>query len=213
MLKLLVEFSLRFRGAVIALACIATAYGVLVTLRSKLDVFPEFAPPQVIIHTEAPGLSPEEVESLVTRPVENGVSGAGDIESIRSQSIQGLSVVTAIFREGTDIMRARQTVSERLVEITDELPDGVRAPVLDPLTSSTSLVLALGLTSSERSPMELRAMADLPSREVLLGHISLGSFVAFNAYMGQLTWPMIALGWVVNLAQRGIASLGRHQYR
>ena len=98
MLKALVGFSLRFRGVVIALACIVVGYGLLVTTRAKLDVFPEFAPPQVIIHTEAPGLSPEEVEALVTRPVENGVNGVGDLESIRSQSIQGVSVVTAIFR-------------------------------------------------------------------------------------------------------------------
>ena len=82
---------------------------------AKLDVFPEFAPPQVVIQTEAVGLASEQVEQLVTRPIELAVNGVANLESIRSQSIQGLSVITAVFQDGTDIYRARQMVSERLV--------------------------------------------------------------------------------------------------
>src|SRR5437667_12582040 len=103
MLKRTVSFSLRFRGVVIALACALVAYGLSVTTRVKLDVFPDFLPPQIVIQAEAPGLSAEEVEQLVTRPVENAINGVGNLDALRSQSIQGLSVITAIFRDGTDI--------------------------------------------------------------------------------------------------------------
>src|ERR1700686_1277188 len=106
----LIRFSVRFRGVVVALACLLLGYGIYILRQAKYDVYPEFAPPQVGIQTEAPGLSPEEVESLVTRPVENAVNGVADLESIRSQSVQGLSVVTAIFAEHSAVFRARQSV-------------------------------------------------------------------------------------------------------
>jgi CzcA family heavy metal efflux pump len=185
-LKALVEFSLRFRGIVMALGIVAVAYGASVATRSKLDVFPEFAPPQVFIQTEAPGLSAEQVEALVTRPVENGVNGVGNLETIRSQSIQGLSVVLAIFREGTDILRARQMVSERLVQIAGDLPQGVHQPRMMPLTSSTSLILMIGLTSQKRTPMELRTFADWTVRPRLLGVPGVASVVTFGGEVRQL---------------------------
>src|SRR5712671_4171163 len=103
MLRRIVEFSLRYRGVVGALACMVVASGLYVAAHSKLDVFPEFAPPQVAIQTEAPGMSSEEVEALVTRPIENTINGAPELISIRSQSIQGLSAITAIFSERADI--------------------------------------------------------------------------------------------------------------
>lgn len=186
MIRGVVGFSLRFRGIVLALAVVVVGYGINVALHAKLDVFPEFAPPQVFIQTEAPGLSSEQVEALVTRPVENGVNGVGNLESIRSQSIQGLSVVLAIFRDGTDILRARQLVSERLGEIAGELPGGVRPPRMMPLTSSTSLILMLGLTSQKRSPMELRTLADWTVRPRLLGVPGVASVVEFGGEVRQL---------------------------
>jgi CzcA family heavy metal efflux pump len=168
MLRALVEFSLRFRGVVISLACVTIGYGIYSAYHAKLDVFPEFAPPQVIIQTEAPGLSPEDVEQLVTRPVETAVNGVGNLETIRSQSIQGLSVITIIFREGTDIYLARQQVNERLVEAANRLPQGVQPPVMTPLTTGTSVVLVVGLTSESRSLMELRTFAEWVARPQLL---------------------------------------------
>src|SRR5262249_44170343 len=138
MLRRLVELSLELRGVMVALACMLVAYGIFATARAKLDVFPEFAPPQVVVFTEAPGLSPEEVEALVTTPVERVVNGVGNLETIRSQSIQGLSVITAIFSSGTDIFRARQLVGERLLEVASRLPRGVEPPTMAPLTSATS---------------------------------------------------------------------------
>src|SRR6516162_3867097 len=108
MLKRIVEHSLRFRGIVMVLACVVVGYGIYVMQNAKLDVFPDFVQPQATVQTEAPGLSPEQVEALVTRPVESVLNGAGNLESIRSESIEGLSVVDAVFKEGTDIYIARQ---------------------------------------------------------------------------------------------------------
>src|SRR6478736_4614687 len=102
MLQALVKFSLKFRGIVVALACVVLGYGVFVASHAKLDVFPNFVQPQVVIQTETPGLSPEQVEALVTRPIETTVNGLGKMESLRSESIQGLSIVTAVFEDGTD---------------------------------------------------------------------------------------------------------------
>src|SRR3954469_11234711 len=103
MLKALVQFSLRFKGVVVALACVVLGYGLYIAYHAKLDVFPNFVQPQVVVQTEAPGLSPEQVEVLVTRPVENAVNGLGKLESLRSESIQGLSIITAVFEEGADV--------------------------------------------------------------------------------------------------------------
>ncbi len=164
----LIRFSIRFRGVVIALACIVLGYGVYVVQRSKYDVFPEFAPPQVSIQTEAPGLSPEQVEVLVTQQIENVINGTSGVATLRSASIQGLSVITVTFEPGSDIYRDRQLVAERLAEEASQLPVGVQSPSMSPLTSSISTVLVAGLTSTTRSLMELRTIADWTIRPRLL---------------------------------------------
>ena len=169
MLQALVSFSVRFRGVVIALACLVLGYGVYITLYSKYDVYPEFAPPRVVVQTEAPGLAPEQVEALVTRPVENAVNGVPGLDTLRSQSIQGLSVVTIAFQDSVDVYRARQMVSERLNEAAAQFPIGVAPPSMAPLTGSTSLMLIVGLTSKRRTEMELRTFADWVLRPRLLG--------------------------------------------
>src|SRR3954462_2670647 len=135
MLQAIVQLSLRFRGVVLALSCLLLAYGTWVALHAKMDVFPDFVPPQVTVQTEAPGLAPEQVETLVTRPVENAINGLGNQESLRSETIQGLSVITLVFKEGTDIQVARQMLGERLGEIATQLPLGVKPPKLSPLVS------------------------------------------------------------------------------
>src|SRR2546422_2737940 len=169
MLRWLVDFSLRFRGVVIALGLVVLGYGIYTASRSQLDVFPELAPPQVVIQTEAPGLSPEEVEQLVTRPLEQALNGTPALATIRSASIQGLSAIVLVFRENADIYHARQMVAERLTEVGGKLPQAVKAPRMGPLTSTTSLFLAVGLTSTNRTPMELRTFADWTARPRLLG--------------------------------------------
>ncbi|MGN6368957.1 MAG: efflux RND transporter permease subunit [Phycisphaerae bacterium] len=168
MLNAIVRFSLRFRGIIVALACALIIYGFYAAYQSKYDIFPEFAPPQVTIQTEAAGLSPEQVEALVTTPVENAVAGVSDVDSLRSASIQGLSVLTVTFRGNVDIFRARQAVAERLTTVTGQLPQSVQAPVMNPLTSSTSVVLIVGMTSDARSLMDVTTAANWIVRPRLL---------------------------------------------
>ena len=156
----LISFAIRFRGIVLALACTLAGYGVFALGNAKYDVFPEFAPPQVSIQTEAPGLSPEQVEVLVTQPVETSINGLAGVESMRSSSIQGLSIVTVVFRPSSDIYRARQLVTERLAVLANSLPQGVQPPSMTPLTPMAGTVLVIGLTSDQRSLMDLRTIAD-----------------------------------------------------
>ena len=105
MLSAIVRFSLRFRGIVIALACALLGYGLYALTEARYDVFPEFAPPEVEIQSEAPGLSPEQVEVLVTQPIENAIVGVSGIDSLRSGSVQGLSVITVVFRPTANLSR------------------------------------------------------------------------------------------------------------
>ena len=114
MLAALVRFSIRFYGVVIALAVLILLYGSYRFVTAGLDIFPEFSPKRVIIQTESPGFSAEQVEVLVTRPIELSLSGLVGLASIRSESIQGLSIITATFDEQTEVYRNRQWVSERL---------------------------------------------------------------------------------------------------
>ncbi|MEO6995444.1 MAG: efflux RND transporter permease subunit [Lacunisphaera sp.] len=168
MLNRIVRFSLRFRGVIIALAIALAGYGIYAFTQADYDVFPEFAPPQVVIQVEAPGLSPEQVETLVTQPVENAVNGVEGIQSLQSKAIQGLSVTTITFRPNRDIYSARQSIAERLANVASQLPQGVAAPAMTPLTSSTSVVLVAGITSEKRSLMELRTLADWTIKPRLL---------------------------------------------
>ncbi|HEY6168270.1 MAG TPA: efflux RND transporter permease subunit [Verrucomicrobiae bacterium] len=186
MLQWIVHLALRYRGVVIALAMVVVAYGVFVTQRVKLDVFPEFVQPQVVVQTEAPGLAAEQVEALVTRPVESAINGTGDLESVRSESIQGLSVVTVVFKEGTDIFRARQLLTERLTETSGELPIGVKAPKMSQLTSSTMDLLKVGLLSEKLSPMELRAFVDWSVRPRILSVPGVARVNVFGGEVRQL---------------------------
>src|SRR5690348_6410701 len=165
---LLIRSAIRARGMVVTLAVLMAGYGAYTLTGMKYDVFPEFAPPQVAIQTEAPGLAPEQVELLVSQPIENAINGMPGVETLRSASIQGLSVVTVIFRARSDIYRDRQLVAERLALVAGQLPQGVAAPAMTPLTSSTSTVLIVGLTSDRLSLMDLRTLADWTVRRRLL---------------------------------------------
>jgi CzcA family heavy metal efflux pump len=168
LLASIVRFSLRYGGVVIALAFLLVGCGLYVLSSAKYDVFPEFAPPQIAIQTEAPGFAPEQVEVLVTQPIENAINGVANIETMRSKSIQGLSVITVVFQASSDIYRDRQNVAERLSALATQLPLGVQAPALTPLTSATGDVLAIGLTSTTRSLMEIRTLADWTLKPRLL---------------------------------------------
>jgi CzcA family heavy metal efflux pump len=186
MLQAIVQFSLRFRGVVLTLACLVVGYGLWVAAHAKLDVFPDFVPPQVTVQTEAPGLAPEQVETLVTRPVENAINGLGGQESLRSETIQGLSVITVVFQDGTDIHLARQTLGEKLSEIAGALPAGVKTPKMAPLYSATMDVLKVGLLSEKLSPMEMRTFADWTLKPRLLAVTGVAGCTVFGGEVRQL---------------------------
>jgi CzcA family heavy metal efflux pump len=186
MLQALVRFSLRYRGVVVVLSCILLAYGFYVAKNAKLDVFPDFVQPQVVIQTEAPGLSPEQVELLITRPVETMVNGLGDMESLRSESTEGLSIISAVFKEGTDVFRARQMLAEKLAETAGTLPAGVQTPRMTPLTSSTMDLLKIGIVSDKLTPMELRTFADWTLKPRLLSVPGVAACRVFGGQVRQL---------------------------
>ena len=186
MLQSIVQFALRFRGIVIALAGLVLAYGIFVASRAQIDVFPDFVPPQATIQTEAPGLAPEQVEQLVTRPIESSVNGLGNQESLRSESAQGLSVITIMFKEGTDIFGARQLLAEKLSEAAGQLPAGVKTPKISPLTSATMDLLKIGLRSEKLSPMQLRTFADWTLKPRLLAVPGVAKCSVFGGEVRQL---------------------------
>ena len=185
MLKSIVRFSLRHRGVVIALACALLAYGVYSLRTASYDVFPEFAPPEVSIQTEAPGLSPQQVEELVTQPIENAIVGVSGVRVVRSGSIQGLSVINIVFQDTGSVYRDRQLVAERLATLARQLPAGV-APIMTPLTSSTSVVMAVGLTSRSLSLMDLTTTADWVVKRRLLAVPGVAKVAVFGAMTRQI---------------------------
>ena len=184
MLKALVRAALRRRGVTIALAALLFGYGLYALRESRLDVFPEFAPPMAVVHTEAPGLSAEQVETLVTQPIENALGGAVGLRTMRSKSLPGLSVVSLVFGDGVDVDRARQFAAEQLAAVAGTLPRGVKAPVLLPLTSSTSVAMEVALTSTrpadDRSAMALYDLARWTVRPRLLGLPGVGDVIVFG---------------------------------
>src|SRR5262245_34791189 len=171
----LVSMSLRLRVVVLALSVLLIAFGIRTLQDTPLDVFPEFAPPLVEIQTEAPGLSTDQVESLVTMPLENALNGTPWLKTIRSKSVLGLSSVVLIFREGTDLIRPRQLVQERLATEPPRLPKVAHPPIILSPLSSTSRVLKIGVSSEKDengkdklSQMELTTLAKWTIRPRLM---------------------------------------------
>jgi len=164
----LVASSLRFRMIVVALAIAVIVIGIQTARTAPLDVFPEFAPPLVEIQTEAPGLSTEEVESLITVPLENALNGTAWLQTIRSKSVLGLSSIVVVLEPGTDLMRARQMVQERLAVEASRLPAAARPPVILSPLSSTSRALKIGISSPKLSQMELTELAKWTLRPRLM---------------------------------------------
>lgn len=169
MLRSLIGFSIRNPGIILCTTLLIVIYGFYTLIHTGLDIFPEFAPKQVIIQTEAPGYSPTQVELQVSRPIEHGLTGLNTLQSLTSESIQGLSVVIATFDEDSDIYHNRQLVGERLASLANQLPNAVGAPSPVPLSSSSATILTLGLQSDQLSLMQLRDLIDTVVAPQLLG--------------------------------------------
>jgi CzcA family heavy metal efflux pump len=156
MLATIVRGSLANPRIVTALSLLVALLGVSALLGARLDVFPDFAPPHVLVQAEAPGLDATQVESLVTRPLEDLLGGAENIEVVRSTSSQGLAAIQVVFGRDSDPYLQRQVISERLADASALLPQGVGPPLLSPLSSSMEYLLHFGFTSERLSPAELR---------------------------------------------------------
>ena len=156
MLAAIVRASLGNPRIVTALACLIAVFGVAATYAARFDVFPDFAPPHVLVQTEAPGFDATQVEALVTRPLEGLLAGTENVKTVRSTSSQGLSAIQVVFDRGGDPYRQRQVITERLAEFAGQLPAGVGAPLLSPLSSSMEYLVHFGYTSDRLTPMELR---------------------------------------------------------
>lgn len=164
----LVQFALRFRVIVVAAAIALIVVGVRTADDVPLDVFPEFAPPRVEIQTEAPGLSTEEVDSLVTVPIENSLNGIPFVDHVRSKSVLGLSSVQLYFERGSDLITARNLVQERLTQAATRLPTVVNQPVILPPLSSLSRAMKIGLWSDTHSQMDLTVLCKWTIRPRLM---------------------------------------------
>jgi CzcA family heavy metal efflux pump len=185
-MRALISLCVRRFGAVTVLTAVAFVLGVWGALKSPLDVFPEFVPSQVDIQTEAPGFSPQQVEELVTKQVENAVNGASGLATMRSESIPGLSVVTITFTDGADVHIARQGISERLSELGSSLPAGAGVPKLSPLVSSTMDLLKIGLLSDKVDAYALRDTADWIVKPRLLAVPGVAHVIVFGGNVRQI---------------------------
>jgi CzcA family heavy metal efflux pump len=182
----LIRWSIRYRGIVALLSIVWLVAGVILAMRAPLDVFPEFVPPQVTIQTEAPGLAPEQVEQIVTRPIESAIIGAPGISAARSESVYGLSVVLITFDEDADTYTIRQGIAERLATLTGKLPVGVATPKLTPLTSSTMDVLKIGLLSDSVDPYTMRDIADWTIKPRLLAVPGIARVTVYGGAIRQI---------------------------
>src|SRR5215208_4399930 len=159
MLNSIIRLSLQNRSLVIALSLLLMGLGGYVATTMPVDVFPDLTAPTVTVITEAYGMAPEEVETLVTFPIETAVNGAANVRRVRSASAVGIAVVWVEFEWGTDIHRARQTVAERLQTVAGSLPPQVEAPSLAPVSSIMGEILFISLTSDRHSQLDLRTAA------------------------------------------------------
>ncbi len=216
MLSALVRFAIERRAVVIGAALALVMYGVFRLGNAGLDIFPEFSPQLVVVQTEAPGLSTEQVEVLVTLPLESALGGLIGLDHVRSESIAGLSIVTVVFDEDTDTHRNRAQVSERLASAAPLLPAGAGPPVVAPLASSSATVRTLGLVADDGDLVRLR---DLAERVVVPRLLGVPGIADVNVFGGEqralliepqasvLTRQGLTLGDLATAAREATANL------
>ena len=176
----IIRFSLNNRMVILVIAALCLVAGIYSTMHTEVDVFPDLNAPTVVVMTEAEGMAPEEVERLVTFPIETAVNGATNVRRVRSSSATGFSIVNIEFDWGTDIYKARQIVSEKIAMVGADLPENVGNPTLGPQASILGELMIIGLTADTTSMQDLRTIADWTIRPRLL---STGG-VALVAVMG-----------------------------
>lgn len=182
MLDRITQFSLSNRLAILVMAVLLVISGTYFAERIDIDIFPELTAPTVVIMTEAAGMAPEEVEKLISYPVETSLNGSTGVRRVRSNSSMGFSVVWVEFDWGTDIYKARQTVTERLFQVNEILPEGVDRPVIAPQTSLLGEIMIIAMVSDSISAMDLKTIADWTVTPRLL---SVGGVAQVNTIGGE----------------------------
>lgn len=185
MFNRLIHWSLNNRLLVVVGLVVFLVAATYTTMHMPVDVFPEFAPPQVVIQTESPGLAPEDVESLITFPIESAVNGTPGVDKVRSASSVGLSTVVIVFRWGTDVYVARQLVNERIQSVRDRFPIGTQAPAMLPITSAVGWMIKYSLQSDTRPSMDLRTISDWQIRPRILSLGGVASVVSVGGEVKQ----------------------------
>ena len=185
MFNRLIAWSLYNRLLVLAMTVVICLAGGYFASNMSVDVFPEFAPPQVVIQTEAPGLAPQDVEALITYPLESAINGTPAVDVVRSSSSVGLSTIVVIFQAGTNIYLDRQLVNERVQSIASNLPAGAQPPVMLPVTSAVAWLVKYSLASDTVSPMDLRTISDWDIRPRLLSLGGIASVVSIGGEVKQ----------------------------
>jgi len=180
MFSTILRWVINRRWLVVLATIIISLWTLYIVPQMSLDVFPPFAPPQVEIQTEAPGLAPEEIESLVTLPIESAINGTPGVTAVRSSSAVGLSSIKVIFDWGTEIYQARQLITERLQQAQSKLPAGVETPQISPTTSPVGLVITYAFTSETTPLMEVRRLVDWQVTNRLLAVTGVAQVVAYG---------------------------------
>ena len=183
MLNKIIHFSLDNRLTVLIISAVILVAGTITLLRTDVDIFPDLNAPTVVVMTEAPGFTPEDVETIVTYPIETAVNGSTGVRRVRSASSAGFSTVWVEFDWGTDIYRARQIVNERLASLSEQLPSSVNTPVLGPQSSILGEMMIIGLTADTTSLLDLRSIAErlIRPRLLAMGGVSQVSVIGGDA--------------------------------
>jgi Cu/Ag efflux pump CusA len=203
MFNAIIGWSLNNKLLIVVATFVFLGASIYLVEQVPVDVFPEFAPPEVVVQTEAPGLSPEDVEALITFPIESAVNGTPGIDTVRSSSSVGLSTVTIVFKSGTNIYTARQLVNERIQSVQNRFPPGTKPPAMLPVTSAVGWMIEYSLTNDTLSPMELRTISDWQIRPRILAIGGVASVVSFGGEIKQyqvLVDPLKLQAFDVSLA-------------